>query len=160
MKSTVLSLLLIAPLLTVQAQTPAPSELLAKTQIHKIVNINGQETFVATPVMALDDTVQYTTDYYNNTTSPLYNIRVTFAVPPHMKMIGLSPEPSNAKVRDQAHSNWQSYPVYIKDKGVRALPIGHYSELAWVIPRLDPKQTTRMTIRAQLVERPTLPGNH
>ncbi len=135
--------------LSAQAQsTSPPADLLAKTQTHKIVYAN-----------ALDDSVQYTTDYYNNATSPLYNIRVTFAVPPHMKLVSLTPEPTAVKVRDQANPKaWQSYPVYIKDKGVRATPIGHYTELSWVIPRLDPKKSARVVVRAQLVERPTLPG--
>ncbi len=146
--------------LSAQAQsTSPPADLLAKTQTHKIVYANGQETFIATPVIALDDSVQYTTDYYNNATSPLYNIRVTFAVPPHMKLVSLTPDPTAVKVRDQANPKaWQSYPVYIKDKGVRATPIGHYTELSWVIPRLEPKKSARVVVRAQLAERPTLPG--
>lgn len=128
----------------------------ASTQTHKIVRIDGKESFIPTRVLALDDIVQYTMDYNNTTAKKLHNIQATFKIPQYMNYVGnsLQPTPTHAKTADS--KEWKRYPVLEYVKGIpQEVSPSNYQAFSWVIPTIEPKQTVRITLRSKLVDRPT-----
>ena len=138
------------------AQESKP-EIQASTQIHKIVMGGEKETYIATPVIALDDVVQYTMDYHNTSVKSLSNVQVTFKIPKDMRYVGGSMEmtPTHAKISGE--SEWKQYPILEFVSGrPQEVSAMTYDAFAWTIPRLEPKQTTRIVLRAKLTQRPTM----
>lgn len=128
----------------------------ANTQIHKVVVVDGKDTYIVTPVMGLDDIIQYTMHYHNSTEKPLSNIQVTFKIPKDMRYVGSSVEPKPTHAMTVANAQWQKYPVleFVSGRPKEVAP-SSYDAFAWTIDRIEPKQTVRVVVRAKLVQRPT-----
>jgi uncharacterized repeat protein (TIGR01451 family) len=144
---------LIAPA-TAQENKP---DIKASTQIHKISMSGGKETYVVTPVIGLDDVVQYTMDYHNSSEKGLSNVQVTFKIPKDMRYVGgsMTPIPSHAKA--SGDTEWRKYPFLEFVAGrPQEMSASVYDAFAWTIPRLDPKQTARIVMRTKLVQRPSM----
>lgn len=147
----------LAALATPAFAQEAKPDIQASTQIHKVLLVNGKETYISTPVMALDDVIQYTMDYHNSSEKALSNIQVTFKVPKDMRYVGssMTPTPSHAKGTNEAE--WKKYPIFefVAGRPQEVSP-AVYDAFAWTIPRLAPKQTARIVLRAKLVQRPSI----
>lgn len=146
--------------LTAMSVTPAIAqeakpEIQASTQIHKVVVVAGKDTYVTTPVIGLDDVVQYTMDYHNSTDAALSNVQVTFKVPKDMRYVGssMTPAPTHAKV--VGDKEWKKYPVleFVSGRPQEVSPQS-YDAFAWTIPMLEGKKTARVVLRTKLVQRP------
>ena len=128
----------------------------ANTQIHKVVVVDGKESYIVTPVMGLDDVIQYTMHYHNSTEKPLSNIQVTFKIPKDMRYVGSSIDPQPTHAMTAGNPQWQKYPVleFVSGRPKEVAP-SSYDALAWTIARIEPKQTVRVVVRTKLVQRPT-----
>lgn len=149
-------------LTAMSASTPALAQeakpdIQASTQIHKIAMVAGKETYIATPVIGLDDVVQYTMDYHNSSDKGLSNVQVTFKVPANMRYVGgsMTPAPTHAKASGDAE--WKKYPLLEFVAGrPQEMSASVYDAFAWTIPRLEPKQTARVVLRTKLMSRPSI----
>ena len=142
--------------LTALAQDAKP-DIQASTQIHKIATIDGKDAYILTPVIALDDVVQYTMDYHNSTEKGLSNVQVTFKVPKDMRYVGgsMGSEPTHAKANGD--TEWAKYPLLEFVAGrPQEVSANVYDAFAWTIPRIEPKQTIRIVLRTKLVQRPSI----
>ena len=142
--------------LTALAQDVKP-DIQASTQIHKIATVDGKDTYIATPVIALDDVVQYTMDYHNSTEKGLSNVQVTFKVPKDMRYVAgsMGTAPTHAKVTGS--NEWNNYPLLEFVAGrPQEVSASSYEAFAWTIARIEPKQTVRIVLRTKLVQRPTI----
>lgn len=140
---------------TAHAQENKP-DIQANTQIHKVVVVDGKENYIVTPVVGLDEVIQYTMHYHNSTEKPLSNIQVTFKIPKDMRYVGGSVDPQPTHALTVANAQWQKYPVleFVSGRPKEVAP-SSYDAFAWTIPRIEPKQTVRVVVRAKLVQRPT-----
>lgn len=150
---TALSAMVASPGVYAQA-TP---DIQASTQIHKVQIIDGKENFIPTPVMALDDVIQYTMDYHNASDKVLSNVQVTFKIPNDMRYVGSSLNVQPTHTKATGDTEWQKYPIleYVQGRPKEVSPYT-YDAFAWTIPRIEPKKTVRLVLRTKLVQRPTL----
>lgn len=135
----------------------AKPDIQASTQIHKIAMVGGKEAYISTPVIALDDIVQYTMDYHNSSDKSLSNVQVTFKVPKDMRYVGgsMTPVPTHAKASGDAE--WKKYPLleFVAGRPQEMSP-SVYDAFAWTIARIEPKQTVRVVVRTRLMQRPNM----
>lgn len=140
------------------AQDKNTPNIMANTQIHKVVMAEGKENFIPTTVMGLDDVVQYTMHYHNTTNVALSNVQVTFKIPKDMHFVANSTSPKPSLVKQVGGTDWAKFPIleYVGGKP-QEVAASSYDIFSWTIPRMEPKETVRISLRAKLVQRPTLP---
>lgn len=138
------------------AQDTKP-DIQASTQIHKIKMIDGKDTYITTPVISLDDVVQYTMDYHNASEKSLSNVQVTFKVPKDMHYVSGSMNTSPTHAKTSGDVEWNKYPVLEFVSGrPQEISASSYDAFAWTIQRIEPKQTVRIVLRTKLVQRPSI----
>jgi len=132
-------------------------ELTATTQIHHVlINDKGKETLLEIPFVSLNNILQYTITYTNNSRRKITNIQVTFRIPDNMTLVPNTIRPLPSHARRDSGDNWSPYPL-TEVVASRNLPAGatQYKELAWTIPVIEPGTTSVIVVRAKLTQTPT-----
>ena len=154
MRNSIFALLLASTSVCVFAAPPSPAQapIQAKTQVHKVVVVTGKDTLVETPVMGLDDVVQYTIDYFNSSPNVIKQVQATFKIPANMNLVPGMIQPAPQQVLLSGQTEWISYPL--PDNIAKQITAAQIQAVSWVIPSIEGKKTARIIVRCKLVQRP------